>query len=74
MTTIAPRVFKKESVSTLEELNDGEPSLVSNLAQLFGRRKRDRIASRRAFVDFKNRKIVMQIFFREIDHTYHPFL
>ena len=38
MTTIAPRVFKKESVSTLEELNDGEPSLVSNLAQLFGRR------------------------------------
>ena len=38
MTTNAPLVFKKESVSTLEELNDAQPSLASNLAQLFGRR------------------------------------
>ena len=38
MTTIAPRVYKEESVSTLEELNDAQPSLASNLAQLFGRR------------------------------------
>ena len=38
MTRIFRNECTKESISTLEELNDGQPSLASNLAQLFGRR------------------------------------